>query len=869
MRNLFLLNFDNLSFKQNRLVFESEVPDSSRKVSPDIKSQLIEKSEAATPEELTKIADARYQELMGVSTQALSKLPEAFGNGHQDKLRVKLNDFIIAKLAHQEHDKDLEEGLDEEEFALFRDGLSVGVELVIGEYQQEIETFISNGSVMLVKMDTFTNTLEKEYRDRLDASYWTFVKPSNLFGLSGYLPGMEGESFLEKEQKEVRDLFFKESDTRNAAVSAFGKIANGENPATAFAGLYGPEGNYFRALADKKDPELALAQFYLEKGQQIKSSGVSDLVQGLSSGFLNQAIDNATRIQTGNEADELLKKTITERANAILPKGFEKFRSEYMVGVADMFLSYDQLLLLAASGGVGNLLGKSAKLSQIGLKLNALSASSKAIRWGSKLVPGFEAFAASHTDKIGMGALKLLGNFTGEISKVVGWEWVAGKAGEAVGGEEGKAYAQKGVALFCFLIPGAKPAFERSSNSTIAGIFAKESPEKAEALFKEWVSQNYTKDQIRELIRKGVTAHIEDAAMASGKLFLRDNPVVKGQLENQVEAVMKQFTFLDNAQYLVKLQGKLAIQALEKDAAPLTETLSRVGELQAKVVGNEKYWASNAELSQWITTAQSELSTLLKNPNLPAPVKSTASRAYRGITDLLQQLAEKGGPAADWAKRLVGRDPALRQQARQVAAEVFNTKIDSLVQAFSVGAMDTVNFLRGSEGSVKDLIILLKGVSSPEGRAFLLAKRDVLIKGASTFLNSLERALGSAKGRLGAEVEGKTIALFDELALLIGRFKIKQKFVHVAKHDGMEFIARWIEKGRVADHTVKHVIHGEGHGEVQHAGGPAPHLAGEGEIHADGPAQPSSGEKQLHSYRRDVPDIGPVATHGRKPDMEG
>ena len=328
-------------------------------------------------------------------------------------------------------------------------------------------------------------------------------------------------------------------------------------------------------MATGKNPEVALARFYLEKGEQIKNSGVSDVVQGLAGGFFNQAILNADQLET----DVSTKFNISSKAKALLTKGFEKFRREYLAGFADMFLSYDQLLLAVASGGIGSLLAKSAKLAQLGMKLKKIRDTYRIIKYGSKLVPGFELFASKHGDKIGIGAMKLLGNFAGEVGKIALAEFGAGKVGEAVGGEKGKFYAQKGVALFCFLIPGAKPAFERGMNKKMADVFAEKGATEGEMIFKKWVLKNYKPEQIVKLVREGVTAKIEDAAMASGLPFLRNNPLVKAQIETQVDACINEFGLAKTA---VKKSAK---SVAEVNVGVLGEKISKNVDALLSVIG--------------------------------------------------------------------------------------------------------------------------------------------------------------------------------------------------------------------------------------------------------------------------------------------
>ncbi|MFA6917578.1 MAG: hypothetical protein WC285_01945 [Candidatus Gracilibacteria bacterium] len=540
---LSFVNFGGKILTPNRLVFRGETPEGGQYSSPKrteqekAKKELVEINEVQDPALADQLAEERYLQLENMREQALAQLPEGLGKGQGEKLQVKINDFIIAKLTDKEYDVDSESGLDKEEFELFTEAMTVGIDFVISSYQESVETFTKNGAVILEGIGKFGEILKDENQKRLKANYWDFVKPSNMFGLSGYLPGMEGKSFMDKEMGEIRNLLQKEEGAHRDVASALGKIENGEDPETAFKDINGPEGNYFKALATGKDPEVSLARYYLEKGEQIKLSGASDVIQGLASGFLNQAISNAEHLEPGNAA----RIAISSRAKTLLPKGFEKFRSDYLVGFADMFLSYDQLLLLAASGPIGGMLAKSTKLVKLGMRLKKLSEASRLVKYGAKLVPGFELFASKHGDKIGIKALKLLGNFAGEAGKIWGAEWVAGKAGNAVGGEEGEFYAKKGVALFCFLIPGAKPAFERGVNKKMNDIFGKGGGAKGEQLFKDWVSKNYTPEQIQNLVREGIIAKIEDAAMTSFVPFLKNNPSVRAQIETQVDACIKEF----------------------------------------------------------------------------------------------------------------------------------------------------------------------------------------------------------------------------------------------------------------------------------------------------------------------------------------
>jgi hypothetical protein len=278
----------------------------------------------------------------------------------------------------------------------------------VGEwiYGKENYKFLSASTFAVEAGNQFNDLLQKEYKKRTDVTYWEFIKPSNLFGLSGYLPGMEGESFMEKEQLELESLIDDQREAQFTLKNAIGRIEKGEDVAVVIKKLpKNAEGNFLKSSFEGKDPKETLANYYLQKGTEIKSSGVSDIVQGIACLFLEKA--------AGSDISE-----VSEKAKGMLPKGFAEFRQKHLIAFADNWLSYDKLLLYAGAAFAAPIVLK-AVAAKAAPAVAAASSSSALLKGGAGGIIVMNAIACGGTEDEAKAAQERMGPTIEEGEEVI------------------------------------------------------------------------------------------------------------------------------------------------------------------------------------------------------------------------------------------------------------------------------------------------------------------------------------------------------------------------------------------------------------------------------------------------------------------
>jgi peptidoglycan hydrolase-like protein with peptidoglycan-binding domain len=322
-----------------------------------------------------------------------------------------------------------------------------------------------------------------------EQSFMNFVSPENMLGFSTRI--LSGDTVTGLKLQGLQDFSKRNSASEKNLKIILDNLQNNKTfteiqtiPALKIF-FASPEGVYTIDKENGLDDQLCVQKYILNTARLYKNLGLPIVAE-----WYYDKLDG-TIFESQVKGERLSK--------------IERFQRGWLTDFANDFLSYDQLLIMAAGWSIGKWIGylvwKSARLTQAAVVVGA------AIEWSKiakTLLPGVQVVESGNSENLLIRIGKWVINIGVDITKFIVYQ----QAAEAIGWED----AGKAVSLALALIPGAKAWFESQIGVNIAKDALSDIPK-----FANGIITKYGKKWAEEMIYKGLVEQATVEAMKTGK----------------------------------------------------------------------------------------------------------------------------------------------------------------------------------------------------------------------------------------------------------------------------------------------------------------------------------------------------------------